>query len=155
MKNEEPQIKTEENLKKEKPKIGLYSYRLREAIVISDLFNNILKMKESNKNVGAIIYENDIESNQAGIISLGMALNFDYIILNGLNMSEQKITKLKVYVEELYNNSVLEKIEEENDIKKEENKENIQENIKQKPVLEDVKSNKNSNKNSKNDIINK
>ena len=151
VKNDEPQIKTEENLKKEKPKIGLYSYRLREAIVISDLFNNILKMKENNKSCGAIIYENDIESNQAGIISLGMALNCDYIILNGLNMSEQKITKLKAYIEELDNDSGLEKIEEENDIKKEK----IQENIKEEPVHEDVKSNQNSNKNSKNDINNK
>ena len=151
VKNDEPQIKTEENLKKEKPKIGLYSYRLREVIVISDLFNNILKMKENNKSCGAIIYENDIESNQAGIISLGMALNCDYIILNGLNMSEQKITKLKAYIEELDNDSGLEKIEEENDIKKEK----VQENIKEEPVHEDVKSNQNSNKNSKNDINNK
>ena len=151
VKNDEPQIKTEENLKKEKPKIGLYSYRLREVIVISDLFNNILKMKENNKSCGAIIYENDIESNQAGIISLGMALNCDYIILNGLNMSEQKITKLKAYIEELDNDSGLEKIEEENDIKKEK----IQENIKEEPVHEDIKSNQNSNKNSKNDINNK
>ena len=103
IKTDEPQIKTEENCKKEKPKISLYSYRLREANVLSDLFNNILKMKEKNKNVGGIIYENDIESNQAGIINLGMALNCDYIILNGVNMSDQKVTKIKEYIEELDN----------------------------------------------------
>ena len=155
VKNDEPQIKTEENLKKEKPKIGLCSYRLKEINVISDLFNNILKIKEKNKNVGGIIYENDIESNQAGIIDLGMALNFDYIILNGVNMSEQKITKIKAYIEELDNVSSLEKGEEEKEIKQEENKENIQENIKEEPVHEDEKSIKNSNKNSKVDINNK
>ena len=155
VKNEEPQIKTEENFKKEKPKIGLCSYRLKEINVISDLFNNILKIKENNKNVGGIIYENDIESNQAGIIHLGMALNCDYIILNGVNMSEQKITKIKAYIEELDNVSSLEKGEEEKEIKQEENKENIQENIKEEPVHEDEKSIKNSNKNSKVDINNK
>ena len=155
IKTDEPQIKTEENFKKEKPKIGLCSYRLRESIVLSDLFNNILKMKEKNKSVGGVIYENDIESNQAGIIYLGMALNFDYIILNGVNMSEQKIIKIKAYIEELDNVNNFDKIEEdETDKKKEnqENKENIQENIKEEPVHEDEKSIKNSNKNSKVDI---
>ena len=158
VKTDEPQIKTEENFKKEKPKIGLYSYRLREANVISDLFNNILKIKENNKNVGGVIYENDIESNQAGIIYLGMALNFDYIILNGLNMSEQKITKIKAYIEELDNIENSEKVKDEAEIKSEEkneNKENIQDNIKEEPVHEDEKSIKNSNKNSKIDINNK
>ena len=155
IKTDEPQIKTEENFKKEKPKIGLCSYRLRESIVLSDLFNNILKMKEKNKSVGGVIYENDIESNQAGIIYLGMALNFDYIILNGVNMSEQKIIKIKAYIEELDNVNNFDKIEEdETDKKKEnqENKENIQENIKEEPAHEDEKSNKNSIKNSKVDI---
>jgi hypothetical protein len=120
IKNDEPQIKTEENLKKEKPKISLYSYRLREANVISDMFNNILKIKENNKTVGGVIYENDIESNQAGIINLGMALNFDYIILNGVNMSDQKITKIKGYVEEL---EILSNRKEEGDINQKENEE--------------------------------
>ena len=155
VKTDEPQIKTEENFKKEKPKIGLCSYRLRESIVISDLFNNILKMKEKNKSVGGVIYENDIESNQAGIIYLGMALNFDYIILNGVNMSEQKIIKIKAYIEELDNVNNFDKLDEdETDKKKEnqENKENIQENIKEEPAHEDEKSNKNSIKNSKVDI---
>ena len=155
VKTDEPQIKTEENFKKEKPKIGLCSYRLREPIVISDLFNNILKMKEKNKSVGGVIYENDIESNQAGIIYLGMALNFDYIILNGVNMSEQKIIKIKAYIEELDNVNNFDKLDEdETDKKKEnqENKENIQENIKEEPAHEDEKSNKNSIKNSKVDI---
>ena len=155
VKTDEPQIKTEENFKKEKPKIGLCSYRLRESIVFSDLFNNILKMKEKNKSVGGVIYENDIESNQAGIIYLGMALNFDYIILNGVNMSEQKIVKIKAYIEELDNANNFDKIEEDETEKKkenQENKENIQENIKEEPVHEDEKSIKNSIKNSKVDI---
>ena len=152
IKNEEPLIKTEENFKKEKPKINFCSYRLREANVISDLFDSILKMKEKNKNVGGILYENDIESNQAGIIYLGMSLNCDYIILNGVNMSEQKITKIKCYIEELDN---IENNTEENENKIEEkkenneNKENIHENIQEEPVHEDEKSIKNSNKNSK------
>ena len=103
VKTEESQNKTNENFKKEKPKIGMFSYRLSEANVISHLFNNILKKKETNNNFGAVIYENDISGNQAGIIQLGVALNFDYIILNGVNMSEQKITKIKAYIEELDN----------------------------------------------------
>ena len=114
-------------------------------------------MKEKNKSIGGVIYENDIESNQAGIIYLGMALNFDYIILNGLNMSEQKIIKLKAYIEELDNVSNFDKIEDETEKKEEnkenkDNKENIQENIKEEPVHEDEKSIKNSNKNSKIEI---
>ena len=127
IKTDEPQIKTEENFKKEKPKIGLCSYRLRESIVLSDLFNNILKMKEKNKSVGGVIYENDIESNQAGIIYLGMALNFDYIILNGVNMSAQKITKIKAYVEELDNVANLKNIPEDKVVKevKEQKKDNV------------------------------
>ena len=103
VKTEEVANKTNENFKKEKPKIGMFSYRLGEANVISQLFNNILKKKETNADFSGVIYENDIEANQAGIIQLGMALNFDYIILNGLNMSAQKITKIKAYVEELDN----------------------------------------------------
>ena len=103
VKTEETQNKTNENFKKEKPKVGMFSYRLGEANVISQLFNNILKKKEINPNFGGVIYENDIEGNQDGIIQLGMALNFDYIILNGVNMSDQKITKIKSYVEELEN----------------------------------------------------
>ena len=147
IKNDEPQIKTEENLKKEKPKISLYSYRLPQANVISDMFNNILKIKENNKTVGGVIYENDIESNQAGIINLGMALNFDYIILNGVNMSDQKITKIKGYVEEL---DILSNRKEEGDInekvneEKKDNNENIQDKIKEDVVNEDAASKKNS-----------
>ena len=117
VKTEEVANKTNENFKKEKPKIGMFSYRLGEANVISQLFNNILKKKETNVDFGGVIYENDIEANQAGIIQLGMALNFDYIILNGLNMSAQKITKIKAYVEELDNVANLKNIPENNEIK--------------------------------------
>ena len=112
VKTEEVANKTNENFKKEKPKIGMFSYRLGEANVISQIFNNILKKKETNADFGGVIYENDIEANQAGIIQLGMALNFDYIILNGLNMSGQKITKIKAYVEELDNVANLKNIPE-------------------------------------------
>ena len=171
VKTDEP-LKTEENFKKEKPKIGLFSYRLREANVISHLFNNILKMKEKNNNFGGILYENDIESNQAGIINLGMALNCDYIILNGVNMSDQKITKIKEYIEELDSISNEENTGEENEPKIEENKENnenqenkendgnkenIQEKINEEVVNDNDKnkSNKSSNKNSKENINNK
>ena len=83
-----------------------------------------MKMKENNNNFGGILYENDIESNQAGIINLGMALNCDYIILNGVNMSDQKITKIKEYIEELDSISNEENTGEENEPKIEENKEN-------------------------------
>ena len=165
VKSDEPQIKTEENYKKEKPKIGLISYRLREANVLSDMFNNILKMKEKNKNVGGVIYENDIESNQAGIINLGMALNCDYIILNGVNMSDQKITKIKGYIEELdiisnndNNNGEGNEVKNEENKENKENKENIQDNqekIKEEVENKDVKSMKNSNKNSQSKINNK
>ena len=172
VKSDEPQIKTEENFKKEKPKIGLYSYRLREANVISHLFANILKLKETNPNMGGVIYENDIESNQSGIIYLGMALNCDYIILNGVNMSDQKITKIKAYIEELEsipkeesaegNNEVAKeenKEEKKEENKEEENKENVQENKKEEEVLNNDEKNKtnskNSNKNSKESINNK
>ena len=117
VKTEEVANKTNENFKKEKPKIGMFSYRLGEANVISQLFNNILKKKETNADFSGVIYENDIEANQAGIIQLGMALNFDYIILNGLNMSAQKITKIKAYVEELDNVANLKYIPENNEIK--------------------------------------
>ena len=117
VKTEEVANKTNENFKKEKPKIGMFSYRLGEANVISQLFNNILKKKETNADFSGVIYENDIEANQAGIIQLGMALNFDYIILNGLNMSAQKITKIKAYVEELDNVANLKNIPENNEIK--------------------------------------
>ena len=117
VKTEEVANKTNENFKKEKPKIGMFSYRLGEANVISQLFNNILKKKETNPDFGCVIYENDIEGNQAGIIQLGMALNFDYIILNGVNMSAQKITKIKAYVEELDNLANLKNIPETNEVK--------------------------------------
>ena len=117
VKTEEVANKTNENFKKEKPKIGMFSYRLGEANVISQLFNNILKKKETNAGFSGVIYENDIEANQAGIIQLGMALNFDYIILNGLNMSAQKITKIKAYVEELDNVANLKNIPENNEVK--------------------------------------
>ena len=147
IKTDEPQIKTEENCKKEKPKISLYSYRLREANVLSDLFNNILKMKEKNKNVGGIIYENDIESNQAGIINLGMALNCDYIILNGVNMSDQKVTKIKEYIEELdnFSNKNDNNNKEEGNEKKSEI--NIQDKTKEEVANEEAKSNINSTNN--------
>ena len=117
VKTEEVANKTNENFKKEKPKIGMFSYRLGEANAISQLFNNILKKKETNADFSGVIYENDIEANQAGIIQLGMALNFDYIILNGLNMSAQKITKIKAYVEELDNVANLKNIPENNEVK--------------------------------------
>ena len=123
VKTDDSQNKTNENFKKEIPKVGMFSYRLAEANVISDLFNNILKKKEKNPDFGGVIYENDIEGNQAGIIELGMALNFDYIILNGVNMSEQKITKIKTYIEELDNVLNLKNLPEDNQVK-EEKKEN-------------------------------
>ena len=117
VKTEEVANKTNENFKKEKPKIGMFSYRLGDANVISQIFNNILKKKETNPDFGGAIYENDIEGNQDGIIQLGMALNFDYIILNGVNMSAQKITKIKAYVEELDNVANLKNIPENNEVK--------------------------------------
>ena len=55
----------------------------------------ILWIKEKNKEVGGVIYENDIESDQTGIINLGLALNCDFINLNVVNMSDQKISKIK------------------------------------------------------------
>ena len=149
VKTEEVANKTNENFKKEKPKIGMFSYRLGEANVISQLFNNILKKKETNADFSGVIYENDIEANQAGIIQLGMALNFDYIILNGLNMSAQKITKIKAYVEELDNvvnlknipvNNEIKDVKKDNDVNKnntevknlenQTNKENVDKNVK-------------------------
>ena len=117
VKTEEVANKTNENFKKEKPKIGMFSYRLGDANVISQIFNNILKKKETNPDFGGAIYENDIEGNQDGIIQLGMALNFDYIILNGVNMSAQKITKIKAYVEELDNVANLKNTPENNEVK--------------------------------------
>ena len=122
--------------------------------------------------MGGVIYENDIESNQSGIIYLGMALNCDYIILNGVNMSDQKITKIKAYVEELEsipkeesaegNNEVTNeenKEEKKEENKEEENKENAQENKKEEEVPNNDEKNKtnskNSNKNSKESINNK
>ena len=98
----------------------MFSYRLSESNVISHLFNSILKKKEKNPNFGGVIYENDISGNQAGIIQLGMALNFDYIILNGVTMTEQKITKIKSYIEELDNASNIKNLPEDEikDLKK-------------------------------------
>ena len=126
-KTEEITNKTNENFKKEKPKIGMFSYRLGEANVMSQLFNNLLKKKENNPDFGGVIYENDLEANQAGIIQLGMALNFDYIILNGVNMSDQKITKIKTYIEELDNLANLKNIPEDKIVKevKEQKKDNV------------------------------
>ena len=141
IKKEEEQNKTNENFKKEKPKIGMFSYRLSEANVISHLFNNILKKKETNNNFGAVIYENDISGNQAGIIQLGMALNFDYIILNGVNMSEQKITKIKAYIEELDNLFNIKNLPED------EIKEPKKENVPNKIIEEGNVENKNNNEN--------
>ena len=141
VKTEESQNKTNENFKKEKPKIGMFSYRLSEANVISHLFNNILKKKETNNNFGAVIYENDISGNQAGIIQLGMALNFDYIILNGVNMSDQKITKIKAYIEELDNLSNIKNLPED------EIKDPKKENMPNKVVEEGNVENKNNNEN--------
>ena len=141
VKTEESQNKTNENFKKEKPKIGMFSYRLSEANVISHLFNNILKKKETNNNFGAVIYENDISGNQAGIIQLGVALNFDYIILNGVNMSEQKITKMKAYIEELDNLSNIKNLPED------EIKEPKKENVPNKIIEEGNVENKNNNEN--------
>jgi hypothetical protein len=77
-----------------------------------------------------------------------MALNFDYIILNGVNMSDQKITKIKGYVEEL---EILSNRKEEGDInekeneeKKENKNENVQDKIKEDVINEEVASKKNS-----------
>ena len=120
----------------------MFSYRLSEANVISHLFNNILKKKETNNNFGAVIYENDISGNQAGIIQLGMALNFDYIILNGVNMSEQKITKIKAYIEELDNLSNIKNLPED------EIKEPKKENVPNKIIEEENADKKNNNENS-------
>ena len=145
IKTEESQNKTNENFKKEKPKIGMFSYRLSEANVISHLFNNILKKKETNNNFGAVIYENDISGNQAGIIQLGMALNFDYIILNGVNMSEQKITKIKAYIEELDKFSNIKNLPE--DEIKEPKKENVPNKIIEEGNVENKNNNENLNRN--------
>ena len=121
-KNEDQQIKTEENVKKEPVKIDLFSYRLVDANVITHLFNHIVKMKEKNPQVGGVIYENDIESNQAGIIDLGLALKCDFIILNGLNMSDQKITKIREYIEGI--ESTKKNSGEQEDVVKEDNNNN-------------------------------
>ena len=146
-KTEEIQNKTNEDFKKEILKVGTFSYRLGDANVISHLFNNILKKKESNPNFGGVIYENDIEGNQAGIIQLGMALNFDYIILNGVNMSDQKITKIKTYIEELDNLSSLKDLPEDDikDLKKD----NVPNKVIEQPK-EENKNKENSDKNNPN-----
>ena len=144
------QNKTNENFKKEIPKVSTFSYRLGDANVISHLFNNILKKKETNPNFGGIIYENDIEGNQAGIIELGMALNFDYIILNGVNMSDQKITKIKTYIEELDNLSALKNLPEDDikDLKKD----NLPNKVNEEPKEENK--NKDNTKKNNNENVN-
>ena len=125
----------------------MFSYRLGEANVISQLFNNLLKKKENNPDFGGVIYENDLEANQAGIIQLGMALNFDYIILNGVNMSDQKITKIKTYIEELDNLANLKNIPEDKVVKevKEQKKDNV-DNINNEKPKEEIGKINNENK---------
>ena len=145
VKTEESPNKTNENFKKEKPKIGMFSYRLSESNVISHLFNSILKKKETNPNFGGVIYENDISGNQAGIIQLGMALNFDYIILNGVNMSDQKITKIKAYIEELDNLSNIKNLPE--DEIKDPKKENMPNKVVEEGNAENKINNENLNPN--------
>ena len=145
VKTEESPNKTNENFKKEKPKIGMFSYRLSESNVISHLFNSILKKKETNPNFGGVIYENDISGNQAGIIQLGMALNFDYIILNGVNMSDQKITKIKAYIEELDNLSNIKNLPE--DEIKDPKKENMPNKVAEEGNAENKINNENINPN--------
>ena len=134
-----------ERVFQEKPKIGMFSYRLSESNVISHLFNSILKKKETNPNFGGVIYENDISGNQAGIIQLGMALNFDYIILNGVNMSDQKITKIKAYIEELDNLSNIKNLPE--DEIKDPKKENMPNKVAEEGNAENKINNENINPN--------
>ena len=123
----------------------MFSYRLSESNVISHLFNSILKKKETNPNFGGVIYENDISGNQAGIIQLGMALNFDYIILNGVNMFDQKITKIKAYIEELDNLSNIKNLPE--DEIKDPKKENMPNKVAEEGNAENKINNENINPN--------
>ena len=146
VKTEEQVAKKEETVKKEKPKVNFFSYKLTDANVLSHFFTHIKKIKEKNPNIGAILYTNDYETPQAGIIQLGMALNLDYIILNGVDMSEQKIIKIKEYLEELENFDKCEiVIKEENKNKVEEKKENVKQEVKNDVGGEILANNENKN----------
>jgi hypothetical protein len=112
----EPQVKnkkkTEEELQKEKEEeekalppplpipllssIALYQGKCK---CVSELFDISIKLK--NRYFEVSLYDNPHESEQSGIIDLGLALRVNKIILHGFTNKPEKMSKIIQYIEQI------------------------------------------------------
>lgn len=112
----EPQVKnkkkTEEELQKEKEEeekallpplpipllssIALYQGKCK---CVSELFDISIKLK--NRDFEVSLYDNPHESEQSGIIDLGLALRVNKIILHGFTNKPEKMSKIIQYIEQI------------------------------------------------------
>ncbi|MCQ2819883.1 MAG: hypothetical protein MJ252_21675 [archaeon] len=106
-------IKTEEQPKKEdeeeKDKSNYLSLRIGKMNTLSDIVKIINDLRneqggeeeEAMIDTGICLWDCDVETNQNIVVELGMALRVKTIFLNGILMKDEKIGKIKEYIENI------------------------------------------------------
>ena len=76
--------------------IALYQGKCK---CVSELFDISIKLK--NRDFEVSLYDNPHESEQNGIIDLGLALRVNKIILHGFTNKPEKMSKIIQYIEQI------------------------------------------------------
>lgn len=103
------QAKTEENHMRENEEEendmnSNVSYHIGNLSSLTEMVSNINVMKEEG-DVSVALWDNEHETNNSMIVDIGLGLRVDNIILNGITMKEEKLSKISKYItsiKELY-----------------------------------------------------
>ena len=93
-----------ENEEEENDMSSNVSYHIGNLSCLSEMVNNINAMKEEG-DVSVSLWDNEHETNNSMIVDIGLGLRVDNIILNGITMKEEKLSKISQYItkiKELY-----------------------------------------------------
>jgi hypothetical protein len=83
---------------------NMISFHIGDSKSFISMMKGIEMLKEEGE-VNVTLWDNDYETNQSSVVDIGIAIHADNIILNGLSLKENKLTKIIQYIEtinELY-----------------------------------------------------
>lgn len=93
-----------ENEEEENDMNSNVSYHIGNLSSLTEMVSNINVMKEEG-DVSVALWDNEHETNNSMIVDIGLGLRVDNIILNGITMKEEKLSKISKYItgiKELY-----------------------------------------------------
>ncbi len=84
----------------EKIKFTNVSFKLNEVNNISELIDSFKYVKGSlGSNAGIVLYDNEVESDQADVVEIGFGMRVKMIALHNINNRPERIAKINRYVD--------------------------------------------------------